>query len=185
MSIAWYIPVLIFLARICDVSVGTIRTIIVMSGHQFIAALLGFVEVTIWVFAVAGALKYLSEPIAVVSYAGGFAAGVLVGMWLEERIALGYRVVRIISRNGEINLAEKLRERGHRVTRVRGEGREGPVEIDFLVIRRRQLGQVRRFIAEHAPQAFYTVGRVERPGGGEAADTRFNRSFLERIVMRK
>jgi len=185
MTMAWYIPLLIFVARIGDVSVGTVRTILVMGGHQVAAAVLGFVEVTIWVLAVGGALKYLSEPLAVIGYAGGFAAGVLVGMWIEERLALGYRMVRVISRNPEVDLAEKMREEGYRVTRLQGSGRTGAVEIDFLVIRRKSLRQVRGLINKYAPDAFLTVERVEQPSGGGLTDSRFSRRFLERIVMRK
>jgi len=185
MTMAWYIPLLIFLARIGDVSVGTVRTILVMGGHQVAAAALGFVEVTIWVLAVGGALRYLSEPLAVIGYAGGFATGVLVGMWIEERLALGYRIVRVISRHPEIDLAEAMRNEGYRVTRLSGSGRTGPVEIDFLVIRRKNLRQVRSLISKFAPDAFLTVERVEQPMGGGLTESRFGKRFLERIVMRK
>ncbi len=185
MSMAWYIPVLIFLARICDVSVGTVRTMIVIAGHRYLAAMLGFLEVVIWVFAAGGAFKYLSEPFAVIGYAGGFACGVLVGMWIEEWLALGYRMVRIISRNEAVELDNVLRAEGFLVTRVRGKGKEGPVEIDFLVVKRRRIPEVQALLVEHDPHAYVTIGRVDQAGNGVRAENRFGRSFLERIVMRK
>lgn len=165
----WYIPLLIFLARLCDVPLGTMRMILTIAGHRYIAACLGFVEVIIWVLAVGAAIQHLKSPVALVAYGAGFAAGVLVGMWLEDKIALGYRMVRVISPGHSESagrLTERLRENGYRVTRVRGEGRDGPVEIAFLVIPRKKLRELRALLAEHAPDAFFTVERVDRVGGG-------------------
>lgn len=158
-----YIPLLIFLARVCDVSIGTLRSIIVMSGHKVLAALLGFVEIVVWVYAVGAALKHLTEPLAIIAYASGFATGVLLGMWIEERLALGYRVIRIISPRSETEVTERLRERGYMMTRVDGQGPSGPVEICFLVLRRRALPPLLRHIREIMPSAYVTVERVETP----------------------
>lgn len=181
----WYIPLLIFAARVGDVSIGTVRTMLVIGGHRYLSALLGFAEVSIWVLAVGGTLAYLDSPIAVCSYAGGFAAGIIIGMWIEERIALGYRLVRIIATDPHVDLCGALRDSGFRVTRVDGRGKSGPVEIAFLVVRRRSLNQLRRVTHDIVPEAFIAVERVETPTGGEFTNTRFSRSFLERIVVRK
>jgi uncharacterized protein YebE (UPF0316 family) len=168
---AWYIPVLIFLARICDVSISTVRTILMLSGGRVVPAMLGAVEVTIWVLAVGGVIMYLpSHPLALVAYACGFGTGVLVGMTIEDRLALGYRVVRVISphsaRPDGRSLSEALRAAGYPVTRVDASGRSGPVELAFMVIRRRDLRQLRRHIDELAPDSFVTVERAEPPSGG-------------------
>lgn len=162
---AWYIPLLIFVARICDVSLGTTRMMLVVSGHRFISAALGFFEVIIWVFAVGGAIRYLDHPLAILGYAGGFAVGVMVGMLIEDRLAFGLRMVRIISTDSSTDIASHLREAGYRVTRVEGSGRSGPVEIAFLVVRRRRIGEVRERIEQVAPDAFVTIERVERASG--------------------
>lgn len=180
-GMAWYIPLLIYLARICDVSIGTVRTMLVIAGHRFISALLGFFEVMIWVLAIGGALKYLDHPLALICYAGGFATGVLVGMGIEQRLALGYRLVRVINTGGDMHLADSLRDAGYRVTRVDGKGRSGPVEISFLVVRRRRLAGLMEAIAKRAPDAFITVERVERPSGGEFVESRFMRNLSERF----
>src|SRR5690606_24011260 len=82
----WFIPILIFFARICDVSIGTVRTILVLGGYRITSALLGAIEVVNWVLAVGGAIRYLTEPSALIAYAGGFATGVLVGMTIEEKL---------------------------------------------------------------------------------------------------
>lgn len=175
-DIAWYIPVLIFFARICDVSIGTIRTILVIAGRPWISAVLGFFEVIIWVLAVGGVIMYLTNPFALLAYAGGFAAGVIIGMLIEERIALGYRVVRIISTNREINVSEKLREMGHFVTRIEGSGKSGPVEFAFMVIRRKEVPRVREHVAKIDPNAFISVGQADRPSAAALGqDTRFGK----------
>ncbi len=162
-EMAWYIPVLIFFARICDVSIGTVRTILMISGRPWISAGLGFVEVIIWVLAVGGTITYLSNPFALLGYATGFATGVLVGVLLESRLALGHRIVRAISIDPKKDLSGLLRSKGFIVTRVDGHGRNGPVEIAFMVIKRRQLHVLTAAIAEADPSAFVTIGQADRP----------------------
>ena len=164
-----YIPLVIFFGRIADVSIGTIRMLVVVGGHRFIAAGLGVCEVLVWIFAVGSAIKYMHEPAALVAYAGGFGSGVLIGMTLEDRIAMGHRIVRIFNPDQERDASALLRERGYRVTRVDGKGLRGPVEIAFLVLERRRLPELRRDIDQVAPGAFVSVERAERPMTGALA----------------
>jgi uncharacterized protein YebE (UPF0316 family) len=166
MAFEWYIPVLIFLARICDVSMGTTRMLFVMSGMRWQAALIGFFEVMIWALAVAGVIEYLRNPIALVAYGAGFATGTMVGMWVENRIGVGYRAIRVISADRTRSVSATLREKGYRVTEVAGQGRNGPVELAFLVIRRRHLAETIELIETIAPDAFITVERADRASGG-------------------
>jgi len=166
MDIAWYIPPLIFAARICDVSLGTFRMVLVIANHRYLAAMLGFFEVIIWALAVGGVIKYLSDPVAIVAYAGGFATGTLVGMIIEDRIALGYRVVQVINADPSISVTNSLRARGYRATRLEGAGRDGPVEIAHSVIRRRSLREIVAIVNTLAPEAFVTIERADRPKGG-------------------
>lgn len=187
LEIAWYLPFLIFLARIGDVSIGTVRTILVISGRPYISAVLGFFEVIIWVLAVGGVITNLTNPFALLGYAGGFAAGVVVGMAIENRIALGYRIVRVISADLAINLSHQLRELGYRVTRLDGHGRSGPVEFAFMVIRRRELPGLRRAIAKIDPNSYVSVGHADRPSmGALGQDSRFGRkSWVRGMSLRK
>jgi len=182
MEMAWYIPFLIFFGRICDVSIGTLRTMIVISGHRILAACLGGVEVVIWILAVGGAIKYLNEWTAIVGYAAGFMVGVMLGMWIEEKLAFGYRVVRVISTNGAVKLCESIREKGYRVTQVSGHGKSGQVEIAMLVIRRRKLEELRKIVRTIVPEAFITVERVEQISGGEFKETRFSNRLVGRLM---
>lgn len=177
-ELAWYIPVLIFFARICDVSFGTMRMIFVIAGWRYRAAALGFVEVLIWALAIGGLIEYITQPIALLSYCAGFAAGNLVGMAIEQKLALGIRVVRIICRDPSVDLPGHLRGHGYRVTRVAGEGKDGPVELSFAVVRRRVLPQILDLVDQHVPDAIVTVERAEH-----ASDAAFGSSFTQRRFM--
>ncbi len=185
---AWYIPLLIFVARIGDVSIGTVRTVFVISGYRKISVVLAFFEVLIWVLAVGGVFKYLSNPLAVIGYAGGYAAGILVGMTIEDKIALGMRMLRVINPDNDVDVAAILRERGYRVTRVEGSGQKGPVEVSFMVVPRKRVPELRAMIADLAPRAFITLERVDHTGGSVPVnstgqpESRFNRRFYERLM---
>lgn len=182
----WYIPLLIFVARIGDVSIGTVRTMLMLQGYRLVAACLGVIEVTIWVLAVGGVVTNLTEPAAIAGYALGFGAGVYIGIWIENQLALGYRMVRIICTEENVHLPDRLRDRGFRVTQVDGRGREAHVHIAFTVIRRKQLADLRVAVAEVAPKAFVTVERVDRPEGASFGDVRvLRRRRLLRQHVRK
>jgi len=172
----WYIPLLIFVARISDVSIGTLRMILVISGHRIMAAVLGFFEVIIWVLAVGGAITYLTHATALLAYAGGFACGTLVGMTIERRMALGFRVVRVINPRGESSISDSLRERGYRVTQLEGQGMRGPVEIAFMVVRRKVLDKLLEQVRAVAPGAFVSVERAEKVNGQGFESSRLDRA---------
>ena len=165
----WYVVVLIFCARLLDVPIGTIRMMMVMAGHKYVSALLGFFEVMIWVVAVGKAIQYLDSPVALVAYGAGFAVGTLVGMSIEQRLAIGWRVIRVINPKPELLLADKLRADGLSATRVDGLGgsssSEGPVEMVFLAVKRKVVPDVMSKIATVAPEAFVSVERAEKVSG--------------------
>lgn len=157
----WYLPILIFLARICDVSIGTLRIIAVIKGHKLVAAMLGFFEVSIWLFAVSAVIGNIGESLwTVFSYAGGYATGTLVGMLIEQKIALGNQMVRVVNTDGSRHVAEFLREHGFVVTRVEASGASGQCELSFLVVPRKQTPRILDMIFTFAPGAFVTVEDV-------------------------
>lgn len=160
-SIEWYIPVLIFIARIADVSIGTLRTLFLINGSRVTAPALGFFEVVIWVLAVGGVIKYLPNPFAVLAYGGGYAAGTMLGMWVEAKLAIGYRMVRAINAIDGPSLAEQLRGAGFTATRVEGDGKEGKVELVYCAVRRKRLAELLEKIQTFAPKAFLTVDRSD------------------------
>lgn len=164
-------PLLIFLLRIVDVSLATLRTLLTVRGMKVAAPVIAFFEVLVWIFAVGTAIRNLDSAWHMLGYAGGFAAGTVVGLWLEEKMAIGLATVRVMSRIGGVELAEALRERGFGVTELAGHGREGTTEIVYTVVRRRHVPQVLKEVDRWDSEAFVTVeepkmihrGWVHRP----------------------
>jgi len=150
-------PLVIFVLRICDVSLATLRILLSMRNARLLVPLIGFFEVLIWIFAVGNAIRNLNSPLHLLGYAGGFATGTLVGLWLEEKLAIGMAIVRVVSRYGGVELAEALREKGFGVTEYSGQGRDGTVEIVDTVVRRREIASVLREIDRWDPTAFVTI----------------------------
>jgi len=150
---------LIVLARIADVSIGTILTINVVQGRRSLALVLGFFEVLIWVFVVSRVISEIRQPAYALAYALGFALGNWVGMTIEARLAMGRQVVRIFSRQGP-ELAVALREAGLRVTQFDGYGRDGPVQQLFIEVERRSASNVITQARGLDPACYYMVDDV-------------------------
>ncbi len=150
---------LIIVARIADVSLGTIRTINVVQGRRHLALVLGFFEVLIWVFVVSRVISQIQQPIYAVAYALGFALGNYVGMTIEQRLALGRQVVRVFTRIGP-EMAAAQREAGFRVTQFDGYGRDGPVQELFIEVGRRDVAKVIARARALDPRCYYMVDDV-------------------------
>lgn len=157
----WYMPIVIYFARITDVSIGTVRIILVIRGRKYLAALLGLMESIIWVLAVSQVIIHIKEGvIPLIAYGAGFATGTLVGIVIEQRIALGEQIIRAVNSDPSVHLTDFLRSEGHMVTQVSAEGAIGPVEMAFLVAPRRKVRKLTRTILENCPSAFITVEDV-------------------------
>lgn len=153
---------LIFVLRVIDVSMGTMRILMTVRGRKLLAALIGFVEVTIFVVAISAVVRNATNVWSVLGYAAGFAVGTLVGMSIEERLALGFMVVRIISSDTNNKIAEALREIGCGVTEIPGHGLRGDVEILEVVVPRHDLPTVLQTIDRVDSKAFVTVDETQR-----------------------
>ncbi len=154
---------LVFLARVGDVSLGTLRTIMIFRGKRAVAAGIGFVEVLVWLCAVAAVLPHLDQWYLVLAYASGFATGNAVGMWIEGRLAIGHVLVRTISSNPDVDLAASLRAADFSVVRVPGrvDEAEENAEVLFLVERRRRMRDLVSLIDATDPHAVTTVSDVK------------------------
>jgi len=153
----------IFLARIGDVSVGTLRMILVVRGHRMWSAALGFFEVLIWIAAAGLVFNNLSQWYLALAYAGGFAAGNVVGIWLEGKLAIGLEMVRVISRNPGVELAQRLGRRGYSVIELVGEAEDdAPVEVLLIVETRRKVPGLLQAITEEDATAFWTISDIKR-----------------------
>jgi len=151
---------IIILARVADVSLGTVRTAAVIHGRRWMAWALGFAEVLIWVLVVSKVITTVNQnlwyPIA---YAFGFATGNFIGITLEQYFAYGHQVVRIFTRDGGA-MATKLREEELGVTLFQGEGRDGPVQMLFIETERRTATEVVGMARELDPQCYYIVDDI-------------------------
>jgi len=152
-----WVPVVVFLARATDVSMGTIRLICVTRGRRAAAIILGFFEVLVWVLAVSGVLAHLDRWINVIAFAGGFAAGNAVGMWIEQRLAIGTQIITLFSRGRAQAVAERLRYSDLVVTTLMGSGRDGPVALCVLIVPRKRTASVISMAREIDPNVIATV----------------------------
>ena len=156
----------IFCLRVTDVSIGTVRVIFTIRGARFISMLLGFVESSVFIFAVSRVLTGERTPLTMIGYACGFATGTFVGITLEQWIASGNVLVRIISRNHAIRLKELLASEGFGVTAMQAQGHDGDVLILFVVAARRKKKLVLENVQRIDPDAFITVEPVSQAIGG-------------------
>lgn len=169
MEINWFdfivVPLLILMARVVDVSMDTIRVIMIAKGYRSKAPIIGFFQVLIWIITITRIMANLENWTAYIGYAGGFAIGTYVGMKLEEKLALGYELIRVITSTDATRLIRELSEKGYHITFVDGEGRDGKVGILFIVERRKVIRDVIEIIKKLNPKAFYTIEDVRFVGG--------------------
>ncbi len=155
------LPLLIFLARICDVTIGTMRIVMVAKGQKFWAPLMGFFEVLIWIITMSKVVQNLDNWLCYVGYAGGFATGNLVGLLLEEKLAMGIVKIQIITRKEASQLIEALRVAGYGITHHPAMGGTENVSIIHTIIKRSEIATVEEIIRSYNPKAFYTIEDVK------------------------
>jgi len=182
----WLIlPLLIFMARVADVSVGTLRIAFIARGRRIIAPVLGFLEVLIWLLAIKQVLDNMTHIVTYLAYAGGFATGNFVGMWLEDRLAIGHQVLRIITSKDAGNLIAHLKEKGFGVTSLNAEGMIGPVKIIFIILKRKDIPDIEQAIKNFNPKAFYSLEDVRLAREGIFPGDRHIDSGLSKIPRHK
>jgi uncharacterized protein YebE (UPF0316 family) len=160
------LPLLVFVSELCVVTLATLRTIAVARGMKYLAPLLGVFEVSIWLFAIGQVMQNLNSPLCAAGFAAGFALGNFLGLVIEEKLAIGNLVIRVISRKdvGELMASLKAAECG--VTRIEAEGVTGPVQIVLTVIKRKQLEKVVAILKRFDPKVFYSVDDVQSAEAG-------------------
>jgi uncharacterized protein YebE (UPF0316 family) len=159
------IPFLIFVARVVDVSMGTVRVIFVSRGMKYLAPIVGFFEILVWLLAIGQIMKNLSNPVCYIAYAGGFAMGNFVGICIAEKLSLGVVLIRVVTKRDALPLVEHLKSENFGVTSVDGHGTSGEVKVVFTVVPRREVQNVAKLIKRFNPKAFYSiedVGFVEK-----------------------
>lgn len=181
------IPALIFFARICDVTLGTLRIVFVSKGDKTVAPILGFLEVLIWLVAITQVMENLSNVASYLAWAGGFAMGNFLGLRVEQKLALGQMVVRVITVEPADKLISMLSGHGYRLTCVDARGTRGKVSLLFMIVKRKKLQHVLDIIRNYNPQAFYSIEDVRSVSdvGLPQAETERHISLLRFFPLRK
>lgn len=155
------LPLLIFLARVVDVSIGTLRIVFLNKGYGVIAPILGFFEVLIWLIVISQVMQNVTTVVNYIAYAGGFAAGTYVGMYIENRLAIGTNLLQVITRKEASRLIKVLRKQKIRTASVKGYGNTGPIHILYITTQRKNLQPLFKTIKKYNPKAFITVEGVK------------------------
>jgi len=171
MGTVWFdyivVPILILCSRVVDVSLDTIRVIMISKGYRSLAPLVGFFQVLIWIVTISRIMANLGIWTTYIGYAGGFAIGTYVGMKIEQKLALGYELIRVITRADASRLIKELRDKGYPLTYAEGTGRDGKVAILFIVQKRKVIKEIIELIKQFNPNAFYSVEDVRSVSGPE------------------
>ncbi|MGD8538285.1 MAG: DUF2179 domain-containing protein [Candidatus Aminicenantes bacterium] len=154
------LPFLIFFARVVDVTLGTMRIVFISRGLKYLAPLVGFVEVIIWLLAIRVIMQNLNNALCYIAYGAGFAMGNFIGIYLEKKMAVGRGIIRIITRKDATELVDVLRQQGFGVTNLVAKGSLGDVNVIFMVIRRADFKKIVGLVQKYNPQAFYTLEDV-------------------------
>lgn len=154
------LPLLIFATRIVDVTMDTLRIVFISRGNKLIAPILGFFGILVWLMAITQIMQHLDNFACYIAYAGGFATGNYLGLILEEKLAIGYQLVRVVTSKDSTPLIGDLREKGYGVTSVWAEGKNGQVHIIFVITKRSNVQDVVSIINVFNPMAFYSIEDV-------------------------
>ena len=160
------LPLLIFCARICDVTLQTVRIILLSSGRKNLAPVLGFFEVLIWIVVISQLVRNLATLTGYLAYAAGFATGTMTGIWLEQKLGIGFLLVRVITVHDATDLIARLRAGGFGVTEVAAQGATGRAHLIYTAIRRKHLHDVLTVINEVDPTGFVSVETISAANQG-------------------
>ena len=153
---AWLGALTIFAMRVSDMSMDTLRVLFVMRGKKGVAWILGFFQSSIYVLAITSVLSHLNNPLNVIGYAAGFATGNVVGMLIEERLAIGHILLQIVSSRRGAALSQVLREAGYGVTEIPARGKDGVVSMLSVSVLRKDVSKIETLVHENDPDAFMT-----------------------------
>lgn len=160
------LPLLVFVAELCVITLATIRIIFLSRGRKVPATVIGFFEISIWLFAIGQVMKNLDNLSCHVAFAAGFTLGNFLGVMVEKRLGIGTLVVRIITHKDATDLIAGLRAAEYGVTSLDGHGATGPVKMVFTVVPRKELENVLAVVRSFDPRAFYSVDEIQTAGSG-------------------
>jgi len=158
----WFIALAIFILRVLNMALDTVRMLTVMRGMRTATWILGVIQTALFVLVFGSVINDLDNLINIAAYSVGFATGNVIGMMIEKRLAFGYINITIISSLRGQELAEKLRERGHAVTEIPARGKDGTVEVLECSVQRKLAKEVQEIALEVDPKAFITSRDIQR-----------------------
>jgi uncharacterized protein YebE (UPF0316 family) len=178
------LPLLIFVARTCDVTLATLRNVFIARNIRKIVPILGFFEVLIWLIAVSQTIKNLNNIACYIGFAGGYSMGIYVGLAIEQKLALGKQVVRIITNQDPGELTKAMYDARMGVTLIDGKGAKGPVKVIFSTVKRKDVEVLDHLIRTHTPNAFYTVEDIRNANQGVFNDQKSENpyAFLKMLL---
>jgi uncharacterized protein YebE (UPF0316 family) len=171
-------PVIIFCARVTDVTIGTLRIVFITRGNRLFATVLGFCEVFVWLLIVSQVITNMDNIFNFFAYAGGYAFGNYVGIFVENKLAIGNLIVRIITQKPAKELINYFDLMNYRYTNIPAEGNNGAVNVLFTIIKRKDLEKVIDQVMTFNPQAVYTVEDVRAIGDGALQKPDAEMSYL-------
>ncbi len=158
---AWLAALVIFLLRVGDMALDTVRVLFVVRGKKKLAWVLGFFQSLIFVIAITSVLTdILANPLKILGYAAGFATGNVIGMLIEERLAIGHVHISIISPSRGHAVADAIRASGFAVTVVPAQGKSGMVSLLLVNVLRKDVDRIETIVLESDPEAFVTAEDV-------------------------
>src|SRR4030065_2961781 len=152
----WLTALMIFGLRVSDMPLDTLRVLVVMRGKKKIAWVLGFFQSAVFVVAIGSVLSNVDNPLNVIGYAAGFATGNVIGMFIEEKLAIGHTMISVVSSRRGTAIVEKLRENGYAVTEIAARGKDGMVTLLNVNVLRKNITAVRQLVNDSDAEAFIT-----------------------------
>lgn len=161
-----YIYIFIFIAKCCEVTLSTVRTIVVIKGKKMLAFCIGFIEILIYLFAMSAVLSDITDPIKVISYALGFSTGNVFGIVVEKKLAIGVITAQIFTEEDAEELIQYLRDNGFGATAIKGIGKNGAKSIIQVVLDRKKLNKLKHCINKHDSDSFIIISEISKVQGG-------------------
>ena len=151
---------LIFILRVGNIALDTLRVMLVVQRKRVLSALVGFCQALMWIVIIKSVLENLENFYSIAAYAGGYSAGILVGMALEERLAIGFSHVRIVTAQNTHQMSADLRAAGYGVTEYIGHGKDGRVLEVNVIAKRRDLANIEEIASTIDPKCFITAEQI-------------------------